>query len=235
MGTIKRTGRVWHIPTQERAKRVRKVCNILRQWYGFPRHNNPRTPLDDLIFLILTNRSSSESALHVFRELKSKIGSWDKVRTLPNDTLSRLLRPLGLHRKKSRQIRMLLRAIHREFGALSLFPLRKLSDDSIQEFLISLPGVSLKVAKCVMMYTLGRNVLPVDVHVHRVSKRLGWTNRKRADQCHEELEALIPSALRGGFHAAAISHGRDICVASKPKCHECRLTIFCDYFKRANI
>jgi endonuclease III len=50
----------------------------------------------------------------------------------------------------------------------------ELSDDEAMDYLLSLPGVGVKTAKCVLMYSLGRAVLPIDIHVLRVAKRLGW-------------------------------------------------------------
>ena len=91
----------------------------------------------------------------------------------------------------------------------------------------SIAGVSDKVARCVMMYTLGAKVLPVDAHVHRLARRLGWTERKRADECHSELEAIIPPERRFTFHVAAILHGRAVCRPRDPRCAECCLRSYC--------
>ena len=92
---------------------------------------------------------------------------------------------------------------------------------------MGLDGVSEKVAKCVMMYTLGFDVLPVDVHVHRVATRLEWTNRKRADQCHEELEALVKPRYRFAFHVDCICHGRAVCRPKNPRCNDCVIRRYC--------
>ena len=98
--------------------------------------------------------------------------------------------------------------------------------------LITLPGVSDKVAKCVMMYTMGKQVLPVDAHVHRVTRRLGWTSRKRADQTHEELEALIRPEQRYNFHVNCIQHGRLICIPHTPICNICPVNQYCEYYAK---
>ncbi len=98
-----------------------------------------------------------------------------------------------------------------------------MSVEETGELLVSLPGVSEKVAKCIMMYTLNHRVLPVDVHVHRVVSRLGWTKRKRADQCHQELESLVPPRWRYAFHVGCVLHGRAVCRAQKPLCGNCSI------------
>src|SRR5260370_38687849 len=104
--------------------------------------------------------------------------------------LRALLRPAGLSHVKSRHIRAALRAIHRKFGRCGLTPLKRWQPAEAENFLVDLPGVSKKVAKCVLVYTLSMRVLPVDSHVHGFAAALACTNRDLADQCHEDLEAL---------------------------------------------
>jgi hypothetical protein len=92
-------------------------------------------------------------------------------------------------------------------------------------------GVSDKVARCVMMYTMEFEVLPVDAHVHRVARRLGWTNQERPEHSHEELEALVPPNLRYTFHVDCVAHGRELCRPIHPRCSPCALKLQCVYYK----
>ena len=110
--------------------------------------------------------------------------------------------------------------------------LASLETQAAQEYPVSIPGVSKKVAKCVLMYTMHGTVLPVDSHVHRVARRLGWTARKRADQCHEELESLVPPHRRYAFHVDCIEHGRAVCRPQKPNCQICTISGYCEFFRR---
>ena len=96
-------------------------------------------------------------------------------------------------------------------------------------YLTKLPGVSTKVAYCVMMYTMDRQVLPVNVHVHRICRRLGWLDKKRADQSHEVLAALVPPQRRFAFHVDCLMLGRQVCTPSKPKHSDCILREYCEY------
>jgi endonuclease-3 len=105
-----------------------------------------------------------------------------------------------------------------------------MSDSDIETFLTSLPGVGLKVAKCVMMYTLGRRVLPVDIHVHRIAKRIGFQTKKRPDTSQQLIEEAVPPELRYGFHVNAIAHGRAVCLSQKPRCELCVVARWCAYY-----
>lgn len=227
------TGSIWNRARRARASTVGRVCRTLHRQYGQPRFGNPSDPLDDLIYIVLSNRTSPAAAASTYRLLKEVFPTWEHAVRCPPDRLRTLLKPIGLYQKRSRQIRAALRCIRRDLGVCDLGALSERDDESVHAYLAGLPGVSDKVAKCVMMYALGRRVLPVDAHVHRVSVRLGWVNRKRADQCHEELEALVPPDFRFTFHVTCIAHGRAVCRPERPHCERCVIRRDCDFYKSA--
>lgn len=229
--SIKKTGSIWEKPPRPRDRIVHEVCRTLRQAYGTPRHGNPSDPLEDLLYIILSNKTAPRTARKTFARLRETFPHWKDILKAPIADLRRLLRPAGLSNVKSAHIRAALRAIKETFGRCDLKALKRWEPAEAERFLVSLPGVSKKVAKCVMMYTLSMQVLPVDSHVHRVAGRLGWTNRKRADQCHEELEALIPPPLRNNFHVCCIAHGRKLCRPQNPLCVECRIRRYCAFYR----
>jgi endonuclease-3 len=209
------------------------VCRILTNTYGNLRFGNPSDPLADLIYITLSNKTAPRTTRRVYKLLRKRFPAWDDILKERISVLRSLLKPAGLSVVKSRYIRAALRSIKKRFGACDLSALKKLAPEKAQDYLIGLPGVSEKVAKCVMMYTLSASVLPVDTHVHRISGRLGWTTRKRADQCHAELEALVPPKLRRDFHVACVAHGRKVCRPLNPLCHECPISRYCAFFKAA--
>lgn len=221
---------IWKKPGGVRKKIVNTVCERLQASFGKPRLGNPRNPVDDLIFLMLSNRTQPETARSVFNSLKSA-GDWDSVSGFPVRSLERKIQKAGLAKKRSRQIKQALQQIARDFGTCRLEDLRGWTEEQAHEYLTGLPGVSDKVAKCIMMYTLGFNVLPVDIHVFRVSSRLGWTSRCRADQCHHDLQSLVSPGSRYAFHVGCICLGRTVCTSNQPKCAACPIQKFCVYFK----
>jgi endonuclease III len=210
---------------------VRAVVARLLTTYGQPRHGNPHRPLNDLFYIILSNKTTPGSARRVYRELRRAFTSWNQITPGDLDRLKQILEPAGLSNVRAVQIIGIVERLRQAFGSATLAPLKGMTPAEAETFLIDLPGVSLKVAKCVMMYTLGFQVLPVDNHVHRISVRLGWTARKRADQCHAELEALVPPPLRYGFHVAALAHGRAVCRPTNPRCDACVVRRFCAHSK----
>src|SRR3989442_14859964 len=90
-------------PEKSRDRIVHAVCQRLRASFGKPRLGNPRDPVDDLVFLMLSNRTQFETAKLVFNSLKGT-GGWDAVAKLPLKRLEQMLQIAGLANKRSRQI-----------------------------------------------------------------------------------------------------------------------------------
>ena len=221
---------IWAKSPRSRSQIVRRVCEALLQEYGRSRLGNPRDPIDDLLYIVISNKTASKTARAVYERVKGAFPKWQAMLDAPAARLRRILTPAGLAKVKGSQIRLALRQIRRDYGAKGLGNLKRISTPDAERYLTALPGVSEKVAKCVLMYTMNGAVLPVDAHVHRLASRLGWTRRKRADQCHEELEALVPPHRRYAFHVDCVMHGRYICRPSRPLCSECCIRGHCYAF-----
>lgn len=207
---------------------VRAIERRLRAEYGQPRHFNPADALDDLIFLVLSRMTQEIKYVRTYTQLRDAFSTWDEVRDAPPDELEDLIRDAGLAPTKTAQIQAILVEVQKREGVLSLHRLRSMADDKIERYLTGLPGVARKTALCVMLYALGRAVLPVDTHVWRVAKRLGlapagpWSERRG-----RVLEARIPKELRGSLHVTMIAHGRKVCRARRPSCESCVLADLC--------
>lgn len=208
---------------------ISAICEALAATYGSPRHGNKANPLDELVYIILSNRTQDTSFRRIFAAVKRRYPSWNLVTDRSRTRLERILAPGGLNRLKTRQLLAILRTLRQEFGYPTLAPLRKLSEPEAERFLTGLSGVGRKVAKCVLMYSLGRPVLPVDVHVHRVASRLGFQVKRRPDTSQELIEGAIPPKFRYSFHVNAVAHGRSMCLPRKPLCRECPVRPYCAF------
>ena len=212
--------------------RIAWCCRRLAQRYGNPRHGNKRNPLDELVYIVLSTRTSEAVFRAIYRDLKKAFPSWDDVHSRRVGEFHRILAPGGLSSLKAYQLLSIFSTLRREFGRPTLAPLRAMPDDDAERFLTSLPGVGKKVAKCVLMYSLDRQVLPVDVHTHRVAVRLGLAAKLRPDTSQDLMEAQVPPELRYGFHVNAVAHGRVVCLPRKPMCEACVLRECCPHPKK---
>ncbi len=170
---------------------------------------NQADPLDELIFIILTLKTDYRGFSQVWKSLKARFPTWNRILHAPMRQLIAVLKPAGLSRQKGVRIKKILRRIGRERGVLSLDFLRDFSDADAEAYLKSFPGVGTKAARCVLMYSLGRSVFPVGSHILRIFKRLGLAARRLdRKKAHDPLQSLVPHNLRYSLHVNCIVHGR---------------------------
>ncbi|MFC1531508.1 endonuclease III domain-containing protein, partial [Gemmatimonadota bacterium] len=103
-----------------------------------------------------------------------------------------------------------------------------LDDAAALDYLTSFKGVGVKTAACVLCFSMGRDVIPVDTHVHRIALRLGLVpENANAIRTHEILNEIVPPELRYELHVLLIGHGRTVCTARRPRCDECAVSSLC--------
>jgi endonuclease-3 len=209
-------------------RRVRAIERRLMKRYG-PLEPPRRTdPLDELILTVQSQHTSDLNAERAFAALRAAFPTWDDVVRARSERVADVIRSGGLANTKAVRIQAILREIREREGRYDLSFLSGRPDDEVREYLMSLPGVGPKTAAVVMSFSLGRDSIPVDTHVHRVSGRLGLIPPKTsADKAHVILEDLIPPELRTSMHVGLIRLGREICKAGRPRCEECPLVDLC--------
>lgn len=214
------------------AEKTQEVYERLSAVYG-PRQLRPgRNPLDELIPTILSQNTSDRNSGRAYHMLRGKYPQWEQVLNAPLPELYEVIKPAGLGNIKAPRIQQTLHTILERRGELSLDFLADLSLAEAKQWLTSLNGIGPKTAACVLLFALGMPALPVDTHVHRVSKRLGLIAAKvNADQAHAQLEAVLAPDAIYTFHIGMIQHGRTICHAQRPRCDLCPLSDLCDMYQ----
>ncbi|MEM2864191.1 MAG: endonuclease III [Candidatus Bathyarchaeia archaeon] len=138
-----------------------------------------------------------------------------------------LIRPAGLHRVKAVKLVEASRFVKEKFHD-GLEGVLRLPLEEARRRLMEIPGVGPKTADVLLAFAGGRDVLPVDTHIDRVSKRLGLVGRGAGyDEVKARLEGLIPASERRRMHLALIEFGRSICKAIGPRCRECPVNRLC--------
>lgn len=145
--------------------------------------------------------------------------------------IAAVIRSSGLSRIKAASIKEILRLIREERGSLDLTFLDRQPISETKAWLRKLPGVGPKTAGCVLLFSFGKPVLPVDTHVYRVARRLGLiANSLSMEQAHELLEAMVLPDDIYLFHMNLVEHGRRVCRSQRPRCAECVLREGCPRF-----
>jgi endonuclease-3 len=215
-------------PSDDPAARARLINARLSATYGPPPPIEPSDPLEGLIGTILSQHTSDANSARAFAALLDRFGSLEAVRVAPVEAIEDAIRHGGLARVKAGRIKEVLERVHAARGKVSLDFLRGADLAEARAFLTGLSGVGPKTAACVLLFDLGLPAIPVDTHVHRVSRRLGLIGPKTtAAAAHALIEAIVPPDQAYAFHLNLIRHGRRICKAVRPRCSSCPLEDMC--------
>jgi endonuclease-3 len=207
---------------------IEKVIELLEQEYGPCKWQPDRDSIDVLIGTILSQNTSDANSGRAFTSLRTSFDSWEAVSSAPAEHIARVIKSGGLSQIKAVRIKQVLEQIEREQGRISLDSLKRKSMAEAEAYLMRLPGVGHKTARCVLLFSLGKPSLPVDTHVFRVAKRLGLIDsRVSIEKAHSLLQEQIPPSKVYQFHIQMIEHGRRICHARQPRCDECVLRGSC--------
>ena len=212
-------------------RKIARVDRVLARAYGTPDLGNVPDPLDEAVYILLTYQTDIARARQVWTALRTQFPSWQAVLDAPEAALSEVLRPSGFQHARARFVRRLLAAVSNRWGLLSLEPLRLMSDSEAETELRALPGLDIKGARCVLMYSLGRQVFPVDSNAYRFMHRFGVlasSAKYRRNSTHNELQELIPQDLRLTLHVNLVIHGQTTCLPQNPQCSNCPLRRSCN-------
>jgi len=184
-------------------------------------------PFLALVSTVLSQNTNWRNTRTAYERLTSKFRTPRQIAVADEREIQELIRPAGLHRIKSKRLRELSQAICERYGGNIRHVLKKPLAEARQE-LLSLPGVGYKTADVVLAFSAGRDVLPVDTHIFRISKRLGFAAPKdNHEKVRIKIEALVPVGRRGEAHMLLIQHGRRYCRAIRPLCVECPVSNYC--------
>ena len=187
-------------------------------------------PLDGLILTVLSQNTNDKNRDMAYKNLRAHCPEWADASALSAEELADLVRSAGLGDTKAVRIKHILEKVPQDFGGYSLISMKDWTPEDVREYLTALPGIGPKTAACVMAFDLDMPAFPVDTHVARVSRRLGWASEKEsAEKIQTFLEATVPHELCRGGHLNIIEHGRKTCSARKPDCTRCVLRDACRY------
>lgn len=213
-------------------KNIYLIDALLKKQYNDYNHSNKSNPLNELIYIILSIQTPEKSYQDAYIKFKHAFPKFTDILNSTPNKIERVIKQSGLSKQRSIAINKSVSHVNKKFRKSTLAPLKKCDDKEAEEFLTTLPRVGTKVARCIMMYSLNRQVFPVDTHIWRISRRLGWVRKTRKDsECRtkdmDRLQDKIPPELRYSLHVNMVSLGREICTARNPKCNICSIEKYC--------
>jgi len=183
------------------------------------------TPFRILIGTILSARTKDESTAKVVKKLFSKYKTAKALATAKVKDVEKTIKSIGFYHVKAKRIINVASIIYSQYNS-------KVPDDF--EKLIALPGVGRKTANCVLVYAFDKPAIPVDIHVHRISNRLGLVETKTPEETEFALMKKIPKKFWLDINETFVMYGQNICKPISPMCNVCKIKRICKYYKTKN-
>ena len=179
-------------------------------------------PFSILIGTILSARTKDESTTKVCKVLFSKHKNAKSLANAKVKDIEKIIKSIGFYHVKSKRIIEVAKIIDSKFNGI-------VPDDL--ETLVKLPGVGRKTANCVLVYAFEKPAIPVDIHVHRISNRLGLVDTKNPEETEQELMKKIPKKYWIQINDTFVMYGQNICKPLLPMCDVCKIKKNCKFFK----
>ncbi len=205
------------------------ISEKLENFFDEKSLGNREDPVEEIIFLIISQRTRIENAKEIFNELIKKYPTISDLALANSDDLKKILSKYGRGKKRVEAIIELSKFFSGQGGSQNFFDPSN-SDKETFEKLLELPGVGSKVASCTMIYSLQRySYFPVDSNTIRIFKRLGLIDMSETDHhaIQKNLARKIPKEITKKLHVELVIFGKKICRSQRPLCSICPLNDIC--------
>ena len=188
-------------------------------------HDAETGPFSILIGTILSARTKDESTTKVVKVLFSKYKNPKQLANAKLKDVEKIIKSIGFYHVKSKRIIEVAKIIDSKYKG-------KVPEDL--DTLVELPGVGRKTANCVLVYAFEKPAIPVDIHVHRISNRLGLVETKNPEDTEQELMKKIDKKFWIDINDTFVMYGQNICKPISPMCDVCKIKQSCKFYKSKN-
>ena len=178
-------------------------------------------PFKILIGTILSARTRDEVTTTVIKALFSRFKNPEDLARANLNDIKKLIQKIGFYNVKASRLKEVSQLIIKKYDG---------KVPSNLDELLTLPGVGRKTANCVLVYGFKKPAIPVDIHVHRISNRIGIVNTKNPEETENVLQNKIEKKYWVRVNETFVTFGQNICLPIKPKCGVCQLTKMCKYY-----
>jgi len=180
-------------------------------------------PFKILIGTILSARTRDEVTTAVIKALFSRFKNPNELSRANLSDIKKLIQKIGFYNVKASRLKEVSQLIIKKYNG---------EVPSNLDDLLTLPGVGRKTANCVLVYGFKKAAIPVDIHVHRISNRIGIVNTKNPEETENVLQKSIDKKYWIRVNETFVTFGQNICLPIKPKCNVCQLTKMCTYYSK---
>ncbi|WP_456464407.1 endonuclease III [Persephonella sp.] len=204
-----------------------KVLDILQK--EFPKWNAPvvslmakrdhRTPFQILISTIISLRTKDQVTAQTSERLFKIAKTPEDILKLSEEEIQKAIYPAGFYKNKAKTIKEIARIIVEKYNGKV--------PDTLEE-LLKLPGVGRKTANLVLALSFGKPAICVDIHVHRITNRLGFVKTKNPEETEKQLMKKVPVEYWNRINDLLVAFGQTICKPVSPLCSKCPVEKYCE-------
>jgi endonuclease-3 len=208
---------------------ARAILQTLKNSLATPKLVKPKSdPFETLIVTIISQNTADTNTERAFENLSKQFEITPQtLTTAETSKIEACLHVGGLYKNKAKTIKNVSKIVLEKFGG-SLNPILSLPLSEARKALMELPGIGPKTADVVLLFSANQPTIPVDTHVNRVAKRLGFAP---ANGDYEEVRLSLQKLFEPkdylSVHLLLIALGRKYCKAGRPHCSECPVKIYC--------
>ena len=209
-------------------KKAKQVLELIREsihsttTLGKIRDEDPGDPFKILVSTIMSARTRDPVTDKAAERLFRNYPDVQSLATASPEKIALEIKPVSFYNQKAKHIVAAAKEIQVMF--------RGQVPENYEE-LLELPGVGRKTAGCVLVYGFGKPAIPVDVHVHRISNRIGLVKTTDPEETERELLHAYDRKYWVDVNELFVSFGKEICRPIGPKCTECSVRKLCTYYK----
>lgn len=182
-------------------------------------------PFKILIGTILSSRTRDENTTKVVKTLFKRFRNAKELAEGNIEEVKQIIHSIGFYNVKAKRIIEVSQLIVKRFDGKV--------PNSIEK-LLELPGVGRKTANCVLVYGFNIPAIPVDIHVHRISNRIGLVNTKTPEKTEIELSNIIDRRYWLKLNSTFVMYGQNVCLPVTPNCKLCKLKKICKFYHSTN-
>jgi len=211
--------------------KLQKIMEILSKKYEINEWWERYTPFETLVGIILSQRTYWKNVKTATERFGERFNGVEDVAKASVKEIEKAIKPAGLYKVRARRIKNIAKDLVEKYDG-NLNKILNLPYDEAKKKLTSIKGIGPKTADVFLMAVRGEQVLPIDVHIFRIMKRLGIADeRDDYESLRAKLESEISPEQRTKVHLILIEFGRRVCVARNPKCEGCPIKRYCEVGK----
>ena len=215
-------------------ERIRNIHQDLLDVYGEQDWQDSDDGVRQLLITILSQNVADTNTARAAENLFNDFEDYKEIEEASVDDLADSINPAGLPETKAKRIQRTLKALREQEASedYSVDFLGEMEDKEALDWLEQIKGIGPKTASVLLNFHFDADVIPVDTHVERISKRFRLIPFSASNgKAHELLNEAVPHDIKNSFHMLIIEHGKNNCSARNPTCKETKLKKYCTRYE----